>query len=56
MIGYGEEGVTIIDPYGDTLNDWKGSGRRVILSWERFHQWIKPCGAMDRKWAHRFYR
>jgi hypothetical protein len=22
MAGYGEEGVIIIDPYGDTLNDW----------------------------------
>jgi hypothetical protein len=56
MIGYGEEGVTIIDPYGNTLDDWKGSGRRVVLSWERFQSWIKPCAGMDIKWAHRFFR
>jgi hypothetical protein len=56
MIGYGEEGVVIIDPYGNTLDDWKGSGRWVILSWERFQYWIKPCAVTDKKWAHRFYQ
>jgi uncharacterized protein YvpB len=55
MAGYGEEGVIIIDPYGDTLNDWKGSGKKVLLTWERFNNWIKPAGNPRYKWAHLFF-
>jgi hypothetical protein len=56
MAGYGEEGVIIIiDPYGDTLNDRKGSGKKVPLTWERFNNWIKPAGNHRYKWAHLFF-
>jgi hypothetical protein len=54
--GYGEEGVIIIiDPYGDTLNDWKGSGKKVLLDWNQFNNWIKPAGNHRYKWAHLFF-
>ena len=56
MAGYGPEGVIIIDPYGDTLNDWKGSGKRVLLDWSQFKNWIKPAGNDQQKWAHAFIR
>ena len=46
--------VIIDDPYGNTLNDWKGSGNDIILSWERFIDWFKPCGSQTVKWGHFF--
>jgi hypothetical protein len=55
LAGYGEEGADIIDPYGDTLNDWKGSGKKVLLDWKRFNDWIKPAGNEKYKWAHLFF-
>jgi hypothetical protein len=55
LVGYDPlEGACIFDPYGNTLNNWRGSGRDVWLSWEQFFTWFKPCGNRSIKWAHRF--
>jgi hypothetical protein len=42
------------DPYGNTLNDWHGSGNDVRASYRRFVEWIKPTGNTQVKWAHLF--
>ena len=46
--------VIIDDPYGNTLNDWKGSGNDIELSWTQFVDWFKPCGSEAVKWGHFF--
>ena len=46
--------IIIDDPYGNTLDDWKGSGNDVVLSWEQFINWFKPCGSETVKWGHFF--
>ncbi|MCQ2209251.1 MAG: C39 family peptidase [Paludibacteraceae bacterium] len=43
----------IDDPYGDTLNDWTGSGNDIKLPHEFFMKVIKNKG-MSKKWAHTF--
>lgn len=43
----------IDDPYGDTLNDWQGSGNDIKLTNEFFMKYIKEKGK-SRKWAHIF--
>jgi hypothetical protein len=42
----------IDDPYGNTLNDWKGSGNDVRLSAEIFYSWMKPEKDRGIKWGH----
>jgi hypothetical protein len=42
----------IDDPYGDTLNDWKGSGNDIRLDAEIFYNWIKPEKDQGVKWGH----
>lgn len=44
------------DPYGNTLDDWKGSGNDVCLTYQQFVDWIKPVGNASVKWAHCFTR
>ena len=44
------------DPYGNTLNDWQGSGNDVQVDYQRFIDWIKPVGDSSVKWAHSFFR
>jgi len=44
----------INDPYGDTMNNWKGSGSGVAIPHALFNEWMKVCGDMGMKWAHRF--
>ena len=46
--------VIIDDPYGDTLNDWKGSGNDIELSWTQFIDWFKPIKSETVKWGHFF--
>ena len=48
--------VIIDDPYGNTLNDWKGSGNDIVLTWGMFVNWFKPVGADTVKWGHFFRR
>jgi hypothetical protein len=42
----------IDDPYGDTLNDWKGSGNDIRLDAETFYNWMKPERDKGIKWGH----
>jgi hypothetical protein len=42
------------DPYGDTLNDWKGGGNDVRADYQKFLDWIKPVGGNSVKWGHFF--
>jgi hypothetical protein len=42
----------IDDPYGDTLNDWKGSGNDIRLTAEVFYRWMKPEMDHGIKWGH----
>ncbi len=44
------------DPYGNTLNDWQGSGNDIKVSYAQFINWIKPVGNTSLKWAHTFMR
>jgi len=41
------------DPFGNTMDNWKGSGDDIAIPHALFNDWIKACGA-DSKWAHRF--
>ena len=43
------------DPYGNTMNNWQGSGNDIKISWELFVEWMKPCGNDMVKWGHLFY-
>jgi hypothetical protein len=42
----------IDDPYGDTLNDWKGSGNDIRLDAGTFFNWMKPEKDQGVKWGH----
>jgi hypothetical protein len=42
------------DPYGDTLNNWRGSGNDIKIPYPLFIEWIKPCGNTRYKWGHFF--
>jgi hypothetical protein len=42
----------IDDPYGNTLNDWKGSGNDIRLDAETFYNWMKPEKDHGVKWGH----
>jgi hypothetical protein len=44
------------DPYGNTLNDWKGTGNDVKADFKTFIEWIKPVGDPLIKWGHFFYK
>jgi hypothetical protein len=46
--------MIIDDPYGNTLNNWKGSGNDVRVPWELFVKWMKPVNDPNVFWAHRF--
>jgi hypothetical protein len=40
------------DPYGNTLNDWNGSGNDIRLNAVTFYDWIKPEKDKSTKWGH----
>jgi hypothetical protein len=42
----------IDDPYGNTLNDWKGSGNDIRLDAGTFYNWMKPEKNLSVKWGH----
>jgi hypothetical protein len=42
----------IDDPYGNTLNDWNGSGNDIKLDAETFYSWLKPEKNRGIKWGH----
>jgi hypothetical protein len=42
----------IDDPYGNTMNNWKGSGNDVNLDAETFFAWLKPERDRGIKWGH----
>jgi hypothetical protein len=42
----------IDDPYGNTLNDWKGSGNDIRLDAGTFYSWMKPEKDQGVKWGH----
>jgi uncharacterized protein YvpB len=44
------------DPYGNTLENWKGAGNDVKVDCRLFIDWIKPCGNTTHKWGHFFYK
>lgn len=46
--------MIVDDPYGNTMNDWQGSGNDVLIPWDLFVKWMKPCGDPNVFWAHRF--
>jgi hypothetical protein len=46
--------MIIDDPYGNTMNNWKGSGNDVEVPWDYFVQWMKPVNDPSIFWAHRF--
>jgi hypothetical protein len=48
----GPDFFIIDDPYGDTLNDWKGSGNDIRLDAETFYNWMRPEKDRGIKWGH----
>jgi len=42
------------DPFGNTMDNWKGSGNNVVIPYSLFNEWMKFSGITDYKWAHRF--
>lgn len=46
--------IKVDDPYGNTLNDWVGTGNDVYLSWEYIVKNLKPIGSQKYKWCHLF--
>lgn len=46
--------IIIDDPYGNTINNWSGSGNDIILSWNQFINWFKGLEDTSKKWAHIF--
>jgi hypothetical protein len=44
------------DPYGNTLDDWKGSGNDIKVDFTTFIEWIKPVGDPLIKWGHFFFK
>jgi hypothetical protein len=46
--------MIVDDPYGNTMNNWQGSGNDVHIPWDLFVKWMKPCGDKNLFWAHRF--
>jgi hypothetical protein len=47
--------IIIDDPFGNTLNNWNGSGNDIHLSQRQFIDWIKDCGSPV-KWGHFFVK
>jgi hypothetical protein len=48
----GPDFFIIDDPYGNTLNDWRGSGNDIRLDAETFYNWMKPEEDRGIKWGH----
>jgi hypothetical protein len=44
------------DPYGNTMNNWEGTGNDVKVDFNTFIDWIKPVGNASVKWGHFFIK
>jgi hypothetical protein len=51
---YSPSAMIVDDPYGDTMNNWQGSGNDVKIPWNCFVHWMKPIDNDVLFWAHRF--
>jgi hypothetical protein len=51
---YSPAAMIIDDPYGDTMNNWQGSGNDVKIPIDLFVNWMKPLKNPDKFWAHIF--
>lgn len=51
---YHPENMIIDDPYGNTMNNWIGSGNDVRIPFDFFVDWMKPVKDPKIFWAHRF--
>lgn len=54
LLGCSPDRWIIDDPYGNTLNDWKGSGNDIKIQSNQFDRWMKPTNELYIKWTHRF--
>jgi hypothetical protein len=52
---YSPSAVIIDDPYGNTMDNWKGSGNDIEIPWDLFVDWMKPVKDPSIFWAHRFF-
>ncbi len=50
---YSPAEMIIDDPYGNTMENWTGSGTDVKIPWDLFVSWMKPVKIPDVFWAHR---
>ena len=46
--------IIIDDPYGNTLDNWKGSGNDIEIPWDIFIKWFREPGDKNIKWGHFF--
>ena len=46
--------IIIDDPYGNTLDNWKGSGNDIEIPWNLFIAWFRDPGNTNTKWGHFF--
>lgn len=46
--------IIIDDPYGNTLNNWQGTGNDVEIPWHLFISWFREPGDVNTKWGHFF--
>jgi hypothetical protein len=51
---YSPSAMIIDDPYGDTMNNWQGSGNDVRIPIDLFVNWMKPLKDPNKFWAHIF--
>jgi hypothetical protein len=51
---YSPSAIIIDDPYGNTMDNWKGSGNDVQIPWDLFVKWMKPVNDPAVFWAHCF--
>jgi hypothetical protein len=49
---YKPAAMIIDDPYGDTMNNWVGSGNNIVIPFEKFAAWFKPLNNSKIFWAH----
>jgi hypothetical protein len=51
---YSPSAMIIDDPYGDTMNNWQGSGNDEKIPIDLFVNWMKPLKVPNKFWAHIF--
>jgi hypothetical protein len=50
---YSPSAMIIDDPYGDTMNNWRGPGNDIFIPWKFFIEWMKPLKDPAVFWSHR---